>query len=34
MKACDQDLTNSLDTLKSISVKIVPQVVIRDVYGT
>ena len=33
-KACDQDLTHSLDTLKSLSIKSVPQVVIRDAYGT
>ena len=33
-KACDQDLTHSLDTLKSFSVKIVPQVVTRDAHGT
>ena len=33
-KAYDQDLTHSLDTLKSISVKTVPQVVIRDPCGT
>ena len=33
-KACDQDLTHSLDTLKSLSLKIVPQIVIRDTCGT
>ena len=33
-KTCDQDLTHSLDTPKHISVKIVPEVVIRDACGT
>ena len=33
-KACDQDLTYSLGTLKSLPIKIVPQVVIRDACGT
>ena len=33
-KACDQDLTHSLDTPKIIFVKIVSQVVIRDACGT
>ena len=33
-KACDQGLTHSLDTLKSFSVKIVPEVVVRDACGT
>ena len=33
-KACDQDLTYSLDTLNSLSVKSVSQVVIRDACGT
>ena len=33
-KACDQDLTHSLDTVKNISAKIVPQVVIPDACGT
>ena len=33
-KTCDQDLTHFLDTPKHISVKIVPQVVIRDACGT
>ena len=33
-KAFDQDLTHSLDTPKNISVKAVPQVVIRDACGT
>ena len=33
-KPCDQDLTHSLDTPKCISVKIVPQVVNCDAYGT
>ena len=31
---CGQDLTHSLDTARNISVKNVPQVVIRDVCGT
>ena len=34
LEACDQNLTHSLDTPKNISVKIVPQVVIRDAFGT
>ena len=29
-KTCDHDLTHSLDTLKHVFVKIVPEVVIRD----
>ena len=33
-EACDQYLTHPLDTPIGISVKIVPQVVIRDVCGT
>ena len=33
-KACDQDLTRSLDTLKGLSLTIVAQVVIRDSCGT
>ena len=33
-KACDQDLTHSLDTPKIISVKIVPEVLTRDACGT
>ena len=33
-KTCDQDLTHSLETPKHISVKIVPQVVIRVACGT
>ena len=33
-KACDQDLTHSLDTSRNISVNIVPQDVIREVCGT
>ena len=31
---CDQNLTHSLDTLKSLSINIVAQVVIRDACGT
>ena len=31
---CNQDLTHSFDKLKSLSVKSVPQVVIRDACGT
>ena len=34
LEACDQDPTHSLDTPKNISVKIVPEVVIRDACGT
>ena len=33
-KACYQDLSHSLDTSRNISVKIFPQVVIRDACGT
>ena len=33
-KACDQDLADSLDTLKSFSVNSVPVVVIWDTCGT
>ena len=33
-KVCDEDLTHSLDTLSSLFVKIVSQVVIRDACGT
>ena len=33
-KTCDHDLTHNLDTLKSLSVKIAAQVVIRDACGT
>ena len=33
-KACDRDLTHSLDTLKCLSVNVVPQVVIRDACST
>ena len=33
-KACDQDLIHSLDKLKGLSVKNVPQVVTRDACGT
>ena len=33
-KACDQNLTHSLDTPKIISIKIVPEVVTRDACGT
>ena len=31
---CDQNLTHSLDTLKSLSINIVAQVVIRDACDT
>ena len=33
-KTCDHDLTHNLDKLKSLSVKIAAQVVIRDACGT
>ena len=33
-EVCDQDLTHSLDTPKNIFVKMVPEIVIHDVYGT
>ena len=33
-RVCDQDLTHSLDTSRYVLVKIVPEVVIHDVYGT
>ena len=33
-KACDQDLTHSWDTLKSLSIKVVSQVVIHGARGT
>ena len=33
-KARDENLTHSLDTLKNIPIKIFPQVVVCDVYGT
>ena len=34
LEACDEDLTHFLDTPKNICVKVVPEIVIRDVCGT